>query len=297
MKLISIIIPLYNKEKYIKSVIESVLKQSFKDFEIIVVDDGSTDNSASIVEAINDDRIQLVTKWNGGVSAARNYGLKFASADLIFYLDADDIIMPNTLETLYNLYLRHSDCDVFTCNFIQSYPNIKNKLYCKGSKEYVVKDNFKDFFKQKFYLRTGIFLVKKEILEKSMGFKEQLCKGEDLELFLRWLHYSKVCYNPTCVFVYCKEANELSKQNSDLSSTLLSVLDFSNYPKWEKKILGEQVLLSIISALIAKDEKMLEWCWNRYKKNFLFLFMLIPTTFIKTLRNSQLLERLFLKFK
>ena len=164
---ISIIIPLYNKEKYIKKVIESVLKQSFQDFEVIIVDDGSTDKSASIVETINDNRIRLVKKCNGGVSAARNYGLQFVSTDLVFYLDADDILMPNTLDTLYKLYLRHPNCDIFTGNFIQSYPKIKKKLYCVGKKEYVIEDNFQDFYKQKFYLRTGIFLVKKEILEKS----------------------------------------------------------------------------------------------------------------------------------
>ena len=101
---ISIIIPLYDKEKYIKKVIESVLKQSVQDFEVIIVDDGSTDKSASIVETINDNRIRLVKKCNGGVSAARNYGLQFVSTDLVFYLDADDILMPNTLDTLYKLY-------------------------------------------------------------------------------------------------------------------------------------------------------------------------------------------------
>lgn len=129
MKLVSIIIPLYNKEKYIESVIDSVLKQSFQDFELIIVDDGSTDRSVSIVESINDYRIRLVQKSNGGVSAARNFGLQFVSSDLVFYLDADDILMPNTLETLYGLYLRHLDCDIFTCNFIQSYPNIKKKHF------------------------------------------------------------------------------------------------------------------------------------------------------------------------
>lgn len=294
---ISIIIPLYNKEKYIKSVVESVLNQSFQDFEVIIVDDGSSDKSVSIVESINDDRIRLVTKCNEGVSAARNFGLQFVSTDLIFYLDADDILLPNSLETLYYLYLRHPECDIFTCNFIQSYPNIKEKLYCKGINEYVVSNNYKDFYNQQFYLRTGIFLVKKEILERSLGFNEKLCKGEDLELFLRWLDYSKVCYNPTCVFIYCKDACELSKKKSDIESTILSVIDFPNCSKWKKKIFGEMVLMELIFGFLKRDMKVIKWCWKQYGINVFYLFKLFPVAFVKIIKNSQLIDRLLLKFK
>ena len=74
----SVIVPLYNKELYIENTILSILKQSYTDFEIIVVDDGSTDNSYEIVERIQDSRIRLVSKKNGGVSAARNYGISLA---------------------------------------------------------------------------------------------------------------------------------------------------------------------------------------------------------------------------
>ena len=81
----SVIVPLYNKELYIENTILSILKQSYTDFEIIVVDDGSTDNSYEIVERIQDSRIRLVSKKNGGVSAARNYGISLARYSYCIY--------------------------------------------------------------------------------------------------------------------------------------------------------------------------------------------------------------------
>lgn len=180
---ISIIVPLFNKEKHISGVLDSIISQSLKDFEVIVVDDGSTDSGASVVEAYRDDRIRLIKKANGGVSSARNYGLKYANAELVFYLDGDDKIEPNALSVLYDLYKRYPDCDIFTGNFIQVYPNIKQRLYCKGKREYIISDNYKDFYKQKFYMRTGIFMIKKEKLIESNGYNEHLCIGEDLEFF------------------------------------------------------------------------------------------------------------------
>lgn len=88
--MISVVIPLYNKSNSIKNTLESVLSQSFQEFEIIVVDDGSTDGSADVVREIEDDRIKLIRKENGGVCSARNKGIQEAKYDYIALLDADD---------------------------------------------------------------------------------------------------------------------------------------------------------------------------------------------------------------
>ena len=87
----SIIIPLYNKEKYIVNTIKSVLNQSFSKFEVIVVDDGSSDNGVNAVKKIDDSRIKIITQKNQGVSAARNNGIKNAKYEYIAFLDADDL--------------------------------------------------------------------------------------------------------------------------------------------------------------------------------------------------------------
>lgn len=90
--LISVIVPLYNKEKHICSTITSILNQSYNDFELIIVDDGSSDKSVEIVSKIEDPRVILVRKKNGGPASARNLGVKKASGKWIYFLDADDRI-------------------------------------------------------------------------------------------------------------------------------------------------------------------------------------------------------------
>ena len=110
-------VSLYNKEKCIKKTIHSVIHQTFSDFEIIVVNDGSTDNSVERVMECSDDRIIIVHKNNGGVSSARNIGIRTATTKLLFFLDGDDTINPNCLESLYKLYLEYSEANLFCGNY------------------------------------------------------------------------------------------------------------------------------------------------------------------------------------
>ena len=102
--MVSIIIPCYNAEKHIKETIRSVLEQSHHDFELLLVDDGSTDKSKIFIKSINDKRIKYYYKTNEGVSLARNFGLLRAKRDYILFLDSDDILHPNFLESrVFNL--------------------------------------------------------------------------------------------------------------------------------------------------------------------------------------------------
>ena len=102
MPFFSVIIPLYNKEKYIKNTLKNVLKQTFKNFEIIIINDGSTDNSLKEAQLVSDNRITIYTQKNSGVSDARNFGIKKARGEYIALLDADDIWNTNHLEEHYN---------------------------------------------------------------------------------------------------------------------------------------------------------------------------------------------------
>ena len=102
MPIVSIIIPIYNAERYLQECLESIRVQSYKDFEVILVDDGSTDKSASICNAFVeiDKRFHYYHKTNGGVSSARNAGLEKASGDWIAFIDADDWVSPHYLQTV-----------------------------------------------------------------------------------------------------------------------------------------------------------------------------------------------------
>ncbi len=242
--LISIIIPLYNKGKNIESTIASALSQNYKKIEIIIVDDGSTDNSADIVKAINDSRIRYFYKINGGVSSARNYGVQKANGEWVLFLDADDILLPNCLSTLYDVVLSCNQyLDVVAGNYYRVIGE-KRKLYNNGKYQGIVPDNFKWYFFNKFSMRTGCVLIRKEIMDKY-PFNESLSRYEDLELILRILKSAVVYTIPDVVFEYRCDNNALSKaivENRFKDFTFS--MDFQNRTFWERCKLGELLFLA-----------------------------------------------------
>ena len=111
--MISIIIPLYNAENTIQNCIDSVLQQTYHNIEVILVNDGATDNSQHICEecAQNDNRIKIIQQKNSGVSSARNNGMEYATGEYIMFLDSDDTLAPNACELLYNTIIeKNADC-------------------------------------------------------------------------------------------------------------------------------------------------------------------------------------------
>ena len=116
-KLISVIIPIYNTEQYLKECLDSVCSQSYKDIEIICINDGSTDNSEEITRsyAQQDKRIKLISQKNQGLSITRNNGVSQAQGEYLFFLDSDDTIEQNAIETLYNRAER-TQADIVICN-------------------------------------------------------------------------------------------------------------------------------------------------------------------------------------
>jgi len=118
---ISVVIPLYNKGPHIARALNSVLNQTFQDFEVIVVDDGSTDDGADIVKGFNDPRIRLIHQENQGVSAARNLGIDEARAELIAFLDADDEWLPDHLNIILRMRERFPEAGAYTTAYFMKY--------------------------------------------------------------------------------------------------------------------------------------------------------------------------------
>lgn len=122
MPVLSIIVPIYNTEKYLRECVDSILNQSFGDFELILVDDGSADKSADICEEYQrkDDRIVFVKKENGGISSARNAGINMARGEYLIFCDSDDTMTDRALEIIMP-YVMENDFDVTMCTYILDY--------------------------------------------------------------------------------------------------------------------------------------------------------------------------------
>ncbi|SDB66473.1 glycosyltransferase family 2 protein [Butyrivibrio sp. INlla16] len=114
----SLILPIYNVEAYLQRCVDSIISQNFDDYEIILVDDGSTDSCPALCDEIctTDERIRVIHKKNGGLSSARNAGIEVANGEYVFYIDSDDWIEPNALLTLHNT-LENGSCDILKFNF------------------------------------------------------------------------------------------------------------------------------------------------------------------------------------
>ncbi|OJV33056.1 MAG: hypothetical protein BGO29_14535 [Bacteroidales bacterium 36-12] len=194
----SIIIPLYNKEKYIAKAIQSVLAQTFQEYELIIIDDGSTDNSYQIAKKTTDptqarDALRiphstLITQENSGVAITRNRGVELAQYDYIAFLDADDWWAPTYLEEMKMLIKEFPDAALYT----SSYYSVKNNQN-RPAKIGVPNDFIKGYFDYfKVYANshwmpvwTGATILRKDKYLEMNGFKPHLKLGEDFDLWVR----------------------------------------------------------------------------------------------------------------
>ncbi len=191
---ISVLIPVYNVKEYLSACLDSVLKQTFQDFEVICINDGSTDNSLDILNqyAQKDNRIHIILQENQGVSVARNTGLSNAKGDYITFLDSDDMIAPTFLETLITALEKNPSAQFAWCDFKEEIPNsfIKTDI-----STFITVKNPLDHFILRKKPRIGASscakLYKKQVLN-NLEFPKGLTVGEDLIFLYTLLLQSKV---------------------------------------------------------------------------------------------------------
>lgn len=179
--MISIIIPLYNKNQSIIKTVGAVLKQSFTDFELLIVDDGSTDNSLNVVKRFKDGRIRLIAQENGGVSSARNTGIKNAKYEWIAFLDADDHWHKDFLKNVYGIIIKN-EIELITTDFEKLDGKGKTiKKFISGVKGKV---NFFDVSSSLGWhiVNMSAFCTTKEALLQIGGFNPAISHGEDMEV-------------------------------------------------------------------------------------------------------------------
>jgi glycosyltransferase involved in cell wall biosynthesis len=230
----SIVIPLYNKEKYIKRALQSVLNQTFNDYEIIVVNDGSTDRSKEVVKNIKNPSIVIFDQQNQGVSAARNRGIDESKGKYIAFLDADDNWEPDFLQTINQLQKKYPDAGIYTTSYklVKGHNEYLNVIMkCKNSLE--GQENFFILNEKIGGLHTSSIVVKKKIFSQAGGFSVGHKRQEDLDMWFRiGLHYevafsSKVCSN----YYYTISDSAVHTCKPPLNSPLLSSIKLVNSDK------------------------------------------------------------------
>jgi glycosyltransferase involved in cell wall biosynthesis len=179
---ISVVIPLYNKEKYIRRAVDSVLSQSFRDFELIVVNDGSTDNGPALVRQYDDSRVRVLDQENRGVSAARNRGIAEAHGELVVFLDADDEWSSDFLEVIAALVRRfpHAGAYFTGWRLLTHERNISRVLRI-GSQDDTCGCYF-DLLAKGGSANASCIAVQRSVLHRLGGFRTSHRRGEDGDL-------------------------------------------------------------------------------------------------------------------
>ena len=213
----SVIIPVYNCEKYILRCVESVLNQSYSSFEIILINDGSTDDSLVHLQKLSkrDDRIILINKKNEGVSCARNDGLKIASGDLICFLDSDDYLSDGFFEETIRILNSYEEIELISFGYFSDIEDKKlnnkfsDKISCKD-KLYKSKNEIKDDFVL-LWDNTVLYNIwnkvyKAEIIKKNnLSFSNKYF-GEDMEFNMKYFNLINCFYNSDkCFYHYIRE--------------------------------------------------------------------------------------------
>jgi glycosyltransferase involved in cell wall biosynthesis len=215
--MISVVIPLYNKATSISSTLECVLNQNFTDWEVVVVDDGSTDDSANIVSSMGDSRIRLIRQPNAGVSAARNRGAIEAEGEFIAFLDADDEWDNDYLATQYELTQKYPDCDVFAMNYEfrdingKKTSTIINKLPFNDV-DGVLSNYFEVASCSHPPLWTSAVMVRKSAFQNIEGFPVGIKSGEDLLTWARLACRYKIAYCKTPIAVFNVEGYDTKEK-------------------------------------------------------------------------------------
>lgn len=280
MPKVSVIVPVYNVEGYIEKCLDTLVNQTLSDIEIIVVNDGTKDNSMTIVEKFQKkypNKIICLEKENGGLSDARNYGIPYAKGEYIAFLDSDDYVEKDMYLTMYEI-AKKENSDLVECLFYWEYPNKK-----KISK----RDNFigKQEMLQKLRVEAWNKLIKREIIEKA---KVRFPKGyqyEDVEFTYKLVPYiNKVSFVEKPMVHYVQRENSISNSQNERTKEIFDVLEhvidyykdngiYEEYKEELEYIYCKTLFCrSLLRITKIKDknvkEKLLKQTWNLVNEKF-----------------------------
>lgn len=238
---VSIIIPVYNSDKYIENTIKSITNQSLSDIEIICINDGSTDNSKAILDKLStlDNRIKVIHQENNGVSYTRNKGISIASGVYLGFVDSDDIVDSNMYETLYNK-AKEFDCDIVCSGLVEETLDgtVLRKSVYKHPNEILqnkdIKSKLIESLDNNFEILGGASmctkLYKKSLLDNNNIFiDESITVGEDLCFNLSAFYYAKCVAGVSDIFYHYMNVNPNSIMRSNTDKTFIKFIEGRKY--------------------------------------------------------------------
>ncbi len=296
MAFFTVIISLFNKENFIESTLKSVLNQSFSDFEVLIINDGSTDKSEEKVLKFKDSRIKYFYKENGGVSSARNFGIEKAQSDYITFIDADDFWYPNFLQEMFENINNYPELKVFSAAievetskkvFPSSYSIVKT-----GDFEIV---NYFEASLKETVICTSCAVIHQSVFEKVGNFDITLKSGEDTDMWIRiGLNYP-ILFSWKILARYVYDAQSLTKNHK----TTIHSLNFTKYALLEKtnpslkKFLDLNRFSLAIKSKIISDKERFEKFYNQIDLRNLSLkkrmLLQLPSFLLKPLIDLKIL--------
>lgn len=297
----SVVIPLYNKEHYIVNTIQSVLNQTFQDYELIVVDDGSKDNSYEVAKTVHSERINLIHQENQGVAVARNTGVENANGEYIAFLDADDCWYPNYLQVLSNLIDQFPESDIFVTSYRIVMGNERYHFSAHLSDEPTLLQSYWVTFKNAYdTVWTSATAIRKTAIEKAGMFTPGEKIGQDLDLWARVARNNPlVAYSPEVCVDYNRDAEQNARTRVKIAypKAFLSVLKeemassrwTDEDKKWMENKYNKKMIVYVFTSIIAGKRKQAREVLKQWKVEH-------PNIFILPLRISSYLPTPINKF-
>lgn len=280
-ELITIIINVYNGEKYINKCIDSIINQTYENLEILIINDGSTDNTLKICENYKDKRIRIITTKNQGLALSRNTGIDNAKGKYVYFIDVDDFIELDTIEYLYKI-IKQYKADISTCKHLTVY-NYDNKVMQKQEKiETIdcVEMLKKIFLRQNNTISIWNKLIKKELF-KNLKFENRIVNDVAYTHKLIIKANTIACSNQIKYYYLKNQQSVCAKRYEDLERTMdIYKASIERYKYIKKRypslIENDYVLLDLITRLyLRKNQNIIKYLNNQgakklYKKLFSF---------------------------
>lgn len=227
--MVSVIMPVYNGEKYIRSAIDSVLNQTLQDFELIIINDGSIDNTESIVKGYKDKRIKYYYQNNMGPGLARNFGMSLAKGEFISFIDSDDMYLKNKLKEQTNVLKNNKNFDIVYCDIEIMDVNEEHISYIKDEFEYTKKEDICAYmlFRQIIPAPASI-MIRTECYKKGCKYGGNSFMAEDYEFLLNLSQNFEFYYLPLVLYKYRKHKFNLTNRLKETQKLEIDVVNKYN---------------------------------------------------------------------